>query len=91
MPSVLSSSQVNHYALENLIATSATASILPGQGFEYGPQIAIKIPRIEVEGDPLFYGRFRREQEIGHKLNHPSIVKFITDAARKICKPRRKT
>ncbi|MBZ5607264.1 MAG: serine/threonine protein kinase [Acidobacteriia bacterium] len=82
MPSVLSGNQVDHYALETLVATSNTASIYRGTDLLTGRQVAIKIPHLEVEGDPLFYERFRREQEIGQKLNHPSIVKFIPDETR---------
>ena len=82
MPSVLSSNQIDHYTLENLVATSNTASIYRGTDLRTGREVAIKIPHLEVEGDLLFYGRFQREQEIGQKLNHPSIVKFITDETR---------
>jgi len=82
MPSVLSSNQIDHYTLENLVATSNTASIYRGTDLRMGREVAIKIPHLEVEGDLLFYGRFQREQEIGQKLNHPSIVKFITDETR---------
>ena len=82
MPSVLSSNQIDHYALESLIATSNTASIYRGTDSRTGREVAIKIPHLEVEGDLLFYGRFQREQEIGQKLNHPSIVKFVTDETR---------
>jgi serine/threonine protein kinase len=82
MPSVLSSSQIDHYTLENLVATSATASIYRGTDSRNGRQVAIKIPHIHVEGDPIFYERFRREQEIGRKLNHPSVVRFIADETR---------
>jgi eukaryotic-like serine/threonine-protein kinase len=80
--SVLSGNQIDHYTLENPIATSAAASIYRGMDLRTGRQVAIKIPHPEVEGDLLFYERFQREQEIGLKLNHPSIVKFITDETR---------
>ena len=82
MSSVLSSNQIDHYTLEKLIVTSNTASIYRGTDLRTGREVAIKIPHLEVEGDLLFYGRFQREQEIGQKLNHPSIVKFITDETR---------
>jgi eukaryotic-like serine/threonine-protein kinase len=82
MPSARSSSQIDHYTLESLVATSTTASIYRGTDSRNGQQVAIKIPHIQVEGDPIFYERFRREQEIGNRLNHPSVVKFITDETR---------
>ncbi len=32
---------------------------------------------MEFESDPGFYSRFQREEEIGLRLNHPYILKFI--------------
>jgi serine/threonine-protein kinase len=82
MPSVLTGKQIDHYVLEQLAATSATASIYRGTDLNTNGQVAIKIPHIEVEGDPLFFQRFSREQEIGKRLDHPSVVKFIADEKR---------
>lgn len=39
--------------------------------------VAIKVPHLEYESDPLFFSRFQREEEIGLSLNHPYIMKFI--------------
>ena len=80
--SVLSGSQIDHYVLDNLIATSTTASTYQGADLRTGRPVAIKILRREIEGDPLLVKRFQREQEIGRQLNHPGIVKFVTDEAR---------
>jgi serine/threonine protein kinase len=82
MSSVLTGSQIDHYALETLVATTAVFSIYRGTDLRTGLPVAVKIPRPEVEGDLLFYGRFLREQEIGQKLNHPSVVKFMTGEKR---------
>jgi len=82
MPSVLTTNQIDHYALGDLVAAGATTSIYRGTDLRTGRQVALKIPHVEVEGDSLFYERFRREEEIGQKLNHPSIVKFVTDETR---------
>jgi serine/threonine protein kinase len=32
---------------------------------------------MQFESDPGFFSRFQREEEIGLKLNHPNILKFI--------------
>jgi len=40
-------------------------------------QVAVKVPLPKYEGTPGFFTRFRREEEIGLKLNHPSLLKFI--------------
>jgi serine/threonine-protein kinase len=39
--------------------------------------VAIKIPFLQYESDPGFYSRFVREGEIGSKLDHPYILKFV--------------
>jgi serine/threonine protein kinase len=74
--------QIDHYLLDQLIATSTTACIYRGADLHTGRTVAIKIPHLAIEGDPVFYNRVRREQQIGEKLNHPSIVKFFSDSKR---------
>ena len=32
-----------------------------------------------MEGDPVLFDRFQREQEIGRKLDHPGVMKVFTD------------
>jgi eukaryotic-like serine/threonine-protein kinase len=82
MPSVQPGSQIDHYAIEELVARSNTASIFRGKDLCTGREIAIKIPHPEVEGDLLFYQRFLREQEIGEKLDHPAVVRAFKDDQR---------
>jgi serine/threonine-protein kinase len=40
-----------------------------------GKQVALKVPRAEMEADPILVERFQREQQIGQELDHPGIVK----------------
>ena len=74
--------QIDHYSLDHLIATSTTACIYRGTDLLTSRVVVIKIPHLAIEGDPVFYNRLRREQQIGEKLNHPSIVKFFPDTKR---------
>jgi serine/threonine protein kinase len=39
--------------------------------------VAVKVPHLKYEADPNFFSRFQREEEIGQKLNHPFLLKFI--------------
>ncbi len=55
------------------------ASIYRATDLESGRSVAIKIPHPEVEADPLFYDRFKREEEIGKKLDHPGVMKVYGD------------
>ncbi len=75
-------SQIDQYAVKELIARSNTASILRATDLRTGHDIAIKIPHPEVEGDLLFYQRFLREQEICETLDHPAVVKAFTERKR---------
>ena len=72
-------SQLDHYRLENLVARSGMASIFRATDLQNGRRVAIKIPHPEMEADPLFYDRFKREEEIGKKLDHPGVMKVYAD------------
>jgi len=71
--------QLDHYRLENLVARSGMASIYRAIDLQSGRPVAIKIPHPEVEADPLFFDRFKREEEIGKKLDHPGVMKVYAD------------
>lgn len=74
--------RLDHYRLDQLVATSTTARIYRATDLNNGGQVAIKLPHLEVEGDALFYQRIQREEQIGKKLDHPSVVKFLPDSRR---------
>jgi serine/threonine protein kinase len=82
MHSTDAGSQLDHYVVEDLLARSNTASIFRGTDLRTGQQVAIKIPHPGVEGDLLFYERFRREGKICEKLDHPAVVKAYKDDQR---------
>jgi serine/threonine-protein kinase len=69
--------QLDHYYLESVAARSGMASIFRGKDLRTGQTVAIKIPHIEMESDPVFFERFHREEEIGRKLDHPGVMKVF--------------
>ena len=71
--------QLDHYRVEGVAARSGMASIFRGTDLRNGRAVAIKIPHMEMEGDPILFDRFQREEEIGKKLDHPGVVKVFTD------------
>jgi serine/threonine protein kinase len=71
--------QLDHYRVENLVARSGMASIYRATDLQSGRPVALKIPHPEVEADPLFFDRFKREEEIGKKLDHPGVMKVYAD------------
>ena len=58
------------------------ASIFRATDLHTGRQVAIKVPHPEMESDPVFFERFRREEEIGKKLDHPGVMKVFTEDGR---------
>jgi serine/threonine protein kinase len=71
--------QLDHYRIEALVARSGMASIFRATDLNTGRPVAIKIPHPEVESDPALFDRFRREEEIGKLMDHPGVMKVLTD------------
>lgn len=60
------------------INRSGMATIYQAQDtLDHHQVVAIKVPHLRYEADPNFFWRFQREEEIGCKLDHPFILKFI--------------
>lgn len=70
---------LDHYRIENLVARSGMASIFRATDLRTGLPVAIKIPHPEMEADPLFYDRFKREADIGRKLDHAGVIKVLPE------------
>jgi eukaryotic-like serine/threonine-protein kinase len=73
---------LDYYRIENLVARSGMASIFRATDTRNGRTVAIKIPHPEMEADPQLFDRFKREQEIGEKLDHPGVMKVLKDDRR---------
>ncbi len=58
------------------------ASIFRATDMRTGRQVAIKIPHPEMEADPVLFERFKREEEIGQKLDHPGVMKVYANEDR---------
>src|SRR5271155_1539979 len=71
--------QLDHYRIEGLVARSGMASIFRGTDVRDGRAVAIKVPHAEMEADPVLFDRFRREEDIGKKMDHPSVMKVLAD------------
>lgn len=70
---------LDHYRIENLVARSGMASIFRATDVRTDQPVALKIPHPEMEADVVLFDRFQREQVIGQKLDHPSVMKVLTD------------
>lgn len=74
--------QLDHYRIEGLVARSGMASIFRATDMRNGREVAIKVPHPEMEADPVLFDRFKREGEIGEKLDHPGVMKVLPDGDR---------
>ena len=77
MCSVQAGERLDGFQLESVVACSGMATIFRARDIRSGQPVAIKIPYLEVESDPVFFDRFRREEQIGLSLDHPGIVKVL--------------
>src|SRR5712691_6339144 len=74
--------KLDHYRIDGLVARSGMASIFRGTDVRDGRAVAIKVPHEEMEADPVLFDRFKREEEIGKKLDHPGVVRVLNDEER---------
>jgi serine/threonine protein kinase len=63
--------------IEGVISRGGMASIYKAKDLVTGQAVAVKIPHQQFESDPTSFERFQREAEIGQKLNHPNILRFL--------------
>jgi len=65
------------FRLDEVIGRSGMATIYDAQDLRTGERVAVKVPKMKIESDPVSYGRFQREGRIGSLLNDPSLLQFI--------------
>ncbi len=68
----------DRFVITEVISRSGMSMIFRAQDLHRGnSDVAIKVPHMEFESDASFSARFRREEEIGLRLRHPYILRFI--------------
>jgi len=73
---------LDQYRLGELLARSGMASIFKATDTESGAPVALKIPHLQLESDVVFFERFKREESIGQKVDHPHVVKVLKPRAK---------
>lgn len=68
----------NRFKIESVVSRSGMASIFKATDLKVGQTVAVKVPFMRYESDPAFFSRFQREEEIGKKLDHPSLLKIFS-------------
>ena len=75
-------SLLDHYRIDAKVAESGMASVFRATDTKNGRTVALKIPHSEMEADPVLFERFKREEEIGTRLNHPNVMSVYGDEER---------
>lgn len=73
---------LDHYRIDAVVAHSGMSVLYKGTDLNDGRQVAVKVPREEMEADPVLAERFKREEEIGQALDHPGVVKTFNSEHR---------
>lgn len=71
--------ELDDYRVGSVVAQSPMATIFRATDTRDGKQVAIKVPNLILEEDPVRYGRFKREEEIGATLDHPNVMHIFAD------------
>jgi eukaryotic-like serine/threonine-protein kinase len=70
-------SQIDAYRIEESVARSGMASIYRATDTRDDRVVALKIPHPDLEADPILYDRFKREGEIGERLDHSKVMRVF--------------
>jgi eukaryotic-like serine/threonine-protein kinase len=70
-------SQIDSFRIDEPIAKSGMASIFRATDTRDGRIVALKIPHPDMEADPILSDRFKREADIGERLNHPNVMRVF--------------
>ena len=65
----------DRFEITDVIAKSGMASLFKANDRQTGKAVALKVPLMQLESDPSGFERFKREEEIGIRLNHPNVLK----------------
>ncbi len=70
--------RVDQYQITEPIARGGMASLFKATDEASGLPVVLKVPHVQYESDVVFFERFRREEEIGQRIDHPGVVRVLT-------------
>jgi serine/threonine protein kinase len=66
------------FVIREVVGRSAMATVYRVEDLAAGGRsVAIKVPLVSILSDPVLFGRFEREEQIGSRLDHPLLLKYI--------------
>ncbi len=75
--SVETGSQIDYYRIDASVARSGMATIFRATDLRNDRVVALKIPHPDLESDPILFDRFKRESDIGERLDHPQVMRVF--------------
>ena len=82
MSELVPGQSLDQYQILDVVKRGGMATIFRACDTENGNHVALKVPYLQYESDPLFHQRFLREEQIGQRLNHHGIVKVLRPKAK---------
>jgi serine/threonine protein phosphatase PrpC len=67
----------DRFEITDVIARSGMSSLFKANDRQTRQAVAIKVPLFQIESDVAGFERFKREEEIGIRLNHPFVLKVV--------------
>jgi serine/threonine-protein kinase len=72
--------RLDRYEITDLLSRGGMGCVFKATDLVSGETVVLKVPHEHLESDIVFYERFKREEEIGRRLDHPGIVKFLSQS-----------
>jgi serine/threonine-protein kinase len=75
------------YRLGELIGRGGMSNVYSGRDERLGRQVAIKLLKSSLAGDPVFRTRFRQEAQAASRMAHPTIVRVFDAGEERVAEP----
>jgi eukaryotic-like serine/threonine-protein kinase len=68
---------LDQYQIVDVLARGGMATLFRARDIDTGQTVVLKVPHLQYESDVVFHERFKREEEIGQRLEHPAVIKIL--------------
>ncbi|MEF2976399.1 Stk1 family PASTA domain-containing Ser/Thr kinase [Subtercola sp. YIM 133946] len=75
------------YRIGDIIGRGGMSNVYVGRDERLGRQVAIKLLKSSLAGDPIFRTRFRQEAQAASRMAHPTIVRVFDAGEEKVVEP----
>jgi len=65
------------FLIKDVAGRSMATTVYEARDVQTGHDVAVKVPHLRTESDPVAFGRFQREERIGLMLSDPFLLRFV--------------